>query len=103
MNNIIENPFVTNGELPPQTAGAMQEVLAGREMAEVQIAMLAAKKYPRDVRAAVDRIINACTRPGLAEGALYSYARGGSQISGPSIRLLEAIAQQWGLNRSLET
>jgi uncharacterized Ntn-hydrolase superfamily protein len=44
----------------------------------------------------VDRIITACTRPTLAEGALYSYARGGSEITGPSIRLAEAIAQEWG-------
>jgi len=95
MNTPISNPFAEGGA--PALAGtAMQEVLASREMAEVQIAMHAAKKYPRDVRAAVDRILNACTRAGLAEGALYSYARGGSQITGPSIRLLEAIAQQWG-------
>lgn len=38
----------------------------------------------------------ACQRPGLAESALYSYARGGTAITGPSIRLAEAIAQQWG-------
>jgi len=100
MNNIV-NPFAAggadgSGSAPALAAGAMQEVLASREMAEVQIAMAAAKKYPRDVRAAVDRILNACTRAGLAESALYSYARGGTPITGPSIRLLEAIAQQWG-------
>lgn len=46
--------------------------------------------------AAMDRILNACTRATLAEGALYAYARGGTTISGPSIRLAEAIAQNWG-------
>ena len=32
----------------------------------------------------------------MAAKALYSYARGGSEITGPSIRLAEAVAQQWG-------
>jgi len=45
---------------------------------------------------AMDRILNACTRPSLAEAAVYSYAKGGSNVSGPSIRLAEAMAQSWG-------
>ena len=32
----------------------------------------------------------------MAESAIYAYARGGSSITGPSIRLAEAVAQQWG-------
>src|SRR5699024_1372946 len=54
------------------------------------------KRFPRDPVEAMDRILQACTRPTLAEGALYSYSRGGSEITGPSIRLAEAIAQAWG-------
>jgi hypothetical protein len=55
-----------------------------------------AKKFPRDIKAAVDNIMLACQRPALAEAAIYSYARGGSEITGPSIRLAEAMAQNWG-------
>ncbi len=44
----------------------------------------------------MDRILNACTRPTLADAAVYQYAKGGSNVSGPSIRLAEAMAQQWG-------
>jgi hypothetical protein len=44
----------------------------------------------------MDRILNDCTRPGLAEAAVYQYSRGGSDITGPSIRLAEAIGQRWG-------
>jgi len=44
----------------------------------------------------MDKILQACTRPGLAESALYSYARGGTEITGPSIRLAETAAQCWG-------
>lgn len=58
--------------------------------------MVIAKKFPRNQMEATDRILNACTRPSLAQGALYSYNRGGSDVTGPSIRLAEAIAQTWG-------
>ncbi len=58
--------------------------------------MVIAKRFPRDEKSALDRILNACTRPGLANAAVYQYARGGTDISGPSIRLAETIAQNWG-------
>jgi hypothetical protein len=67
-----------------------------RAIQEVQAAMVIAKRFPRDPKEALDRILNTCTRPTLAEQALYSYSRGGTDISGPSIRLAEAVAQQWG-------
>jgi hypothetical protein len=40
--------------------------------------------------------LNDCTRPTLADAAIYQYSRGGTDIRGPSIRLAEAIAQRWG-------
>lgn len=58
--------------------------------------MVIAKRFPRDEKAALDRILNSCTRLTLAEQSLYSFSRGGSEITGPSIRLMEAIAQHWG-------
>jgi len=67
-----------------------------RAIAEVQAAMVIARQNPRDQIGAMDRILQACTRTGLAEQALYTYARGGTDISGPSIRLAETIAQCWG-------
>lgn len=88
------NPFgnVVRAEQTNATAAASSH----REIAEVQAAMTIARRFPRDQVAAMDRILNACTRPTLAAGALYTYARGGQDISGPSIRLAEAIAQEWG-------
>jgi len=67
-----------------------------RETAEVQSAMVIAKRFPRDEKMAMDRVLNACTREGLAAAARYEYARGGTDISGPSIRLAEALATCWG-------
>lgn len=89
------NPF---GATTPAGVAAptTQTTDSARAVAEVQAALVIARMNPRDQRQSMDRILNACCRPQLAESALYSYARGGSDISGPSIRLAEAIAQQWG-------
>lgn len=90
-------PF-TGGNLPAphESAAVLADVAAQREIAQVQAAMTIAKRFPRNQKKAMDRIMVACQRPGLAEKALYSYARGGTDITGPSIRLAEAIAQNWG-------
>lgn len=76
--------------------GAMVATEQHRAIQEVQAAMVIAKRFPRDQYAAYERIINACKRPTLAEGALYAYPRGGTTVTGPSIRLAEAVAQAWG-------
>jgi len=76
--------------------GAGVEIAASREMAEVQAAVVMARRFPRDEIRAVEKIRNACSRPTLAESAVYQYSRGGSDVSGPSIRLAEAIASSWG-------
>lgn len=91
------NPYSTSAIAPvAQNQNAVAEATSAREIAEVQAAMAIAKRFPRDPREAMDRILNACTRPTLAEKALYSYSRGGTDITGPSIRLAEAMAQAWG-------
>lgn len=65
-------------------------------VAEVQARMAIAKRFPRDTVRAMDAIKNSCARKGLAEKAVYVYSKGGQDVSGPSIRLAEAMAQQWG-------
>lgn len=91
------NPFGSQGgAMQPTGGGALAASDQGRAVAEVQAAMIIARQSPRNQIAVMDKIINACTRPSLAESAVYQYSRGGSDISGPSIRLAEAIAQQWG-------
>lgn len=91
----VRNPFDT-GPIVAAPTGAVAAALVQREVAEVQAMAIMAKTYPRDEKAAVDRILNACTRPSLADAATYEYARGGTQVTGPSIRLAEEIARQWG-------
>lgn len=92
----------------PATSAASAD--AARAIAEVQASMMLAKANPRDPMRAMDRILNDCTRLSLAEDAVYQYSRGGTDISGASIRLAESIAQRWGnvkwgfrvLSRSLD-
>lgn len=95
MNQLAtQNPFEKK-QVATQEAGT---VVAAQERAaqEVQAAMVIAKKFPRDQARAMDHILQACTRQTLAETAVYAYPRGGQMVTGPSIRLAEALAQQWG-------
>jgi hypothetical protein len=97
MSNIVptaQNPFGSSQAPAPTSSVAKSD--AERAIQEVQAALVIAKKFPRSPIEAMDRILNACQRPKLAESALYSYPRGGQQVTGPSIRLAEALAQNWG-------
>lgn len=72
------------------------EMLTSRQTQEVQGQIIMAKRFPRDEIAARNRVLTACQRKKLAEGAEYEYVRGTSKVIGPSIRLAEALAQNWG-------
>jgi len=88
------NQFGGQGSIVKSDTG-MIAVAQQREVAEIQSAMIIARTNPRNELEAMDRILQACTRASLAESALYSYARGGTDITGPSIRLAEMLAQNW--------
>lgn len=81
---------------PEQPMSGVISVEQQRAIAEVQGAIISAKRFPRDMVAAINRIKVACQRPTLAAQALYSYGKEGSNVTGPSIRLMEAIAQNYG-------
>lgn len=88
------NPFAVAA--PQSQAMSTVQSDSQRAIAEVQAALVIAKQFPRNPIEAYDRIMNACQRPGLAQSAVYSYARGGTSVTGPSIRLAEMLAQNWG-------
>lgn len=92
MNAVIESPFA--GAQPVESSGSRQ--LQHRESAETLAMVAMAHRFPRNVIANTDKILNAFTRTTLAEKAAYQFAKGGSDVSGPSIRAAEAIAQMWG-------
>lgn len=85
-----------NNEVAVPQRSTTADMVVSRQAQEVQAAMVVAKKFPRDENAAWQRIITACHRKTLAEQAMYEYPRGGTKVTGPSIRLAEAMAQAWG-------
>ena len=91
MVNDFEQALATK----PQSNMAVQS-MTGRYMQEVQAMVFISKQFPRDQVAASQKIKEACSRKSLAKIATYSYPRGGSKISGPSIRLAEVLGQCWG-------
>lgn len=93
----VANPFETlpAGVRPASEALATADAEQGRAVAEVQAAIVAAKRCPRDEAAAMRRILAACSRPTLANLAVYQFTRGGD-VSGPSIHLAKVLAGAWG-------
>lgn len=69
---------------------------ANRAIAEAQGKLIIAKRFPRDEIQAYNRVSQACQRKGIAEKAFYSYNRGGSIVSGVTIRFAEELARCWG-------
>lgn len=88
------NPF--ESERLSRNVSIATTVDSHRAIAEVQAAIMLAKQFPRDKLESMDRILTECCRPTLAESATYSYTRGGAEVTGPSIRLAEVLATNWG-------
>ncbi len=80
--------MVVQPELTPMSAAAKGEV-------EMQLA--AAHRYPRSVKRFLDEATTLATMDvDTAEGCIYSYKRGGKNITGPSIRCAEIVISCWG-------
>ncbi len=80
--------------------GSIANTESARAVAQVQAAALLARTYKRDPEEAIDNILKACERYTLAQKAMYVYSRGGEEVSGPTIRLAEAVIQHWGNMRA---
>lgn len=79
-----------------QQSGVLAQASSSREIEEVKGQIFMARQFPRNVFQSEQRILDACKRPSLAQTAIYSYPRGGTKVEGPSIRLAEVLAQNWG-------
>lgn len=86
----VENPFENQSKQTTLTSSGE------REVATIRAQMVLARQFPRDPRQAADRILDACTDVALASESTYLYNRGGQAVSGPSIRLAECMAREWG-------
>lgn len=96
MSNLAEQFNNPQMGQPQFQGGALAQASASREMEEVKGQIFMAKQFPRNVFQAEQRVLDTCRRPALAQVAMYQYPRGGQRVTGPSIRLAEAIAQNWG-------
>jgi len=100
MNDITSEITNDMDKLPTVRGGAMAQNFMDAETVraakEVEGAIISAKKFPRDQFAAHERITQSCKRRNLAKNAVYAYPRGGQIIEGPTIRLAEVLAQNWG-------
>ncbi|MGR6115746.1 hypothetical protein ACTHHL_04030 [Aeribacillus composti] len=83
-------------QIQEQPSGVIAKAASSREMEEVKGQIFMARQFPRNVFLAEQRIRDACKRQSLAETAIYRYPRGGAMVEGPSIRLAEVLAQNWG-------
>ena len=79
-----------------ESGNALAANSEARAVSEVKAQVIMARQYPRNVLTAHDRIMQECQRPSLAEKAVYSFPRGRETVSGPSIRLAEVLARNWG-------
>jgi hypothetical protein len=65
--------------------------------AELDSQIATARSYPRSLKTAIDNIMSLATLDEqTAAENMFALPRGGKPIRGPSIRLAEIIAQQWG-------
>ena len=90
----ITNPF-QRARSPHLNEGAVA-IESERAIAEAQGKLILAKRFPRDEGMAFDRVMEACSRGGLANVAFYKYKRSGGAVEGPSIRLAEEMQRCWG-------
>jgi hypothetical protein len=94
-----ETGVVVANEFAPSNISQVAGNLAveqAKSASEVFGAIMSAKRFPRDQFTAFNNILKECQRYSLAEVAIYSFPRGGKNVSGPSIRLAEVLARQWG-------
>ena len=90
------NDLETQFESQAIAKTSVTELAMTRAEKEVQGRLVLAKKFPRDQVQCRADIMENCKRKELAEKALYAYPKGGKTVTGPSIRLAECIAQNWG-------
>lgn len=96
MNELVDYGFSDKNDVTKRENNVMAQSSEAKSMQEVQAALVIAKKFPRSMSQSFQDIMDSCKRPFLAEQAMYAYPRGNQTVTGPSIRLAEVLAQNWG-------
>jgi len=90
-----ENPFLVKRNDNHINAGTVA-IESQRAVAEVQGKLTIAKSFPRNPQQSFAEASEACSRWSFADQAMYSFPRGGTTVTGPSIRMAEELARCWG-------
>ena len=72
-----------------------QSSLTTAARAEVEAALILAKKFPRNEDKAFQKLMHSCERTTFAENATYSFPRGSGMVSGPSVNIAREAARVW--------
>jgi hypothetical protein len=102
----MEHALVVAAPQELETAGAQ-----ARAIAEIQAAIIIAKKYPRNEEASFQRLMKACDRFGFADAAAYAFKRGAKKnpvtgdwednmVTGPAAPMVREACRIWGNSRS---
>ncbi len=94
--NEIEAVDVRQAVIPTAPMNPMVQVATQKAIAEIQSRITLAQAKPRDWKQVKTRALQACHNSKLAEEGVWEYPKGGQNLSGPSIRLLETMARLAG-------
>lgn len=90
---------MTNQQIIEQAEAETQSLSVSeqaRTRGAIEARLTVAAARPRNEQRAIAQVQTSCQRVRLAESAVYSYAKGGSEITGPSISLVTQVALAWG-------
>ena len=77
-------------------SGRTNDAVVAAEIAKVQAQCVLAYQNPRKMLNVENKINSICESLYLAKEAEYEYTRGGQKVTGPTIKLMSAIAQCYG-------
>lgn len=83
-------------ELSSKKSQETAVVQTAEKQKEVEVAVILANKFPRNESKAYEKLMAACERYTFAQNVTYSFPRGGSKVSGPSIHIAREAARCYG-------
>lgn len=81
-NEVVDFTSQKASEQVQEKKTSQTEMLVERQAQEVQVAMIAAKRFPRNQVTAYNNILTACQRVKLAETSMYEFPRGKEIVTG---------------------
>ena len=97
--NSLQNLDVYGDERAVETQAkgtALGRLAAENAAKSIEVQMVVAKRFPRDLKLVEDNVSALCLSKRFAAQSRYSFPRGGQTITGASVRLVEAVAQIYG-------